>query len=310
MIEVIITDDASVPSSIVLLDLAQTHSGKTPTDSNIERGSDVTDHIKVDLRPFTATCFVGNSMLEAAASDMDGATDATIAVDAGSQAFTVNGISAPTDRVRLVYRRLMDILEAGKLVTIVTDPTVRIDGADRPLVPGREQGRNLIRALGTSGADRRDAKRGGAGARPGSWTPNAQRRCDAHRGRASHAGVASGRSNPPETVPTRRGARGSLGFVREELMATVEVRIPDAARTAGSAVFKAALDGVTFTFRLQWNQRASTWSISLADADDVAIASGIALVPAWDLLGLVTDTRRPLGSLMLWRSMVRSTTHR
>lgn len=85
-------------------------------------------------------------------------------------------------------------------------------------------------------------------------------------------------------------------------MATVEVRIPDAARTAGSAVFKAALDGVTFTFRLQWNQRASTWSISLADADDVAIASGIALVPAWDLLGLVTDTRRPLGSLMLWRS--------
>ena len=122
MIEVIITDDASVPSSIVLLDLAQTHSGKaTPTDSNIERGSDVTDHIKVDLRPFTATCFVGNSMLEAAASGMDGATDATIAVDAGSQAFTVNGISAPTDRVRLVYRRLMDILEAGKLVTIVTD---------------------------------------------------------------------------------------------------------------------------------------------------------------------------------------------
>lgn len=85
-------------------------------------------------------------------------------------------------------------------------------------------------------------------------------------------------------------------------MAKVEVRIPDAARTTGSVVFKATLDGVTFNLRLQWNQRASTWSLSLADADDVAIVSGLALVPAWDLLGLVTDTRRPLGSLMLWRS--------
>ena len=122
MIEIIITDAADVPSSIVLLDLGQTHSAKaTPTDSNVERGSDVTDHIKVDLRPFTASCFVSNSMLEAAASDMDGATDATSTVQAGAQAFTINGISAPTDRVRIVYRRLVDILEAGKLVTIVTD---------------------------------------------------------------------------------------------------------------------------------------------------------------------------------------------
>jgi hypothetical protein len=121
MIEIIVTDAADVPSSIVLLDLSQTHSGKaTPTDSNVERGSDVTDHIKVDLRPFTATCFVGNSMLEAAASDMDGATSATSTVDAGSASFTVNGISQYTDRVRIVYRRLLDLQSAGTLVTIVT----------------------------------------------------------------------------------------------------------------------------------------------------------------------------------------------
>lgn len=122
MIQVIVTDAAGIPSSIVLLDLAQTHSGKaTPTDSPVERGSDITDHIKVDLRPFTATCFVGNSMLEAEASDMDGATSATSTIDAGAASFTINGISAPTDRVRLVYRRLLDIQEAATLVTIVTD---------------------------------------------------------------------------------------------------------------------------------------------------------------------------------------------
>lgn len=85
-------------------------------------------------------------------------------------------------------------------------------------------------------------------------------------------------------------------------MATIEVRIPDVARTSGSVVTKALLDGVTFTLRLQWNSRAGTWSMSVADADDVAIVSGLTIVPAWDLLSLVTDDRRPLGKLMLWRS--------
>ena len=86
------------------------------------------------------------------------------------------------------------------------------------------------------------------------------------------------------------------------MMAIVEVRIPDAARTVGSVTFKATLDGVTFVLRMQWNARAGTWTLSIADADDVAIVSGLTLVPAWDLLGLVTDYRRPLGQLMLWRS--------
>lgn len=85
-------------------------------------------------------------------------------------------------------------------------------------------------------------------------------------------------------------------------MATLEIKIPDVARASGSVVTKAVLDGVTFSLRFQWNARAGTWALSLADADDVAIVSGLTLVPAWDLIGLVTDIRRPLGSLMLWRS--------
>lgn len=122
MIEIITEDEAGIPESIVLLDITQTHSGHaTPTDSNVERGSDITDHIKVDLRPFTATCFVSDSMLEAAASDMDGAVSATSSVEAGAQSFTVNGISQTTIRTRIVYRRLIDLQDAGKLVTIVTD---------------------------------------------------------------------------------------------------------------------------------------------------------------------------------------------
>lgn len=122
MIEIIVPDDAGVPVSIILLDLGQTHSSSaTPTDSPVERGSDVTDHIKVDLRPFSASCFVSNSMLEAAASDMDGATSAKSTIEAGAQSFTIDGISAPTDRARIVYRRISDILDSAQLVTIITD---------------------------------------------------------------------------------------------------------------------------------------------------------------------------------------------
>lgn len=85
-------------------------------------------------------------------------------------------------------------------------------------------------------------------------------------------------------------------------MATLEIKIPDIARTTGSVACRVSLDGVSFTLRFQWVARAGTWSMSLSDADDVAIVSGLALVPAWDLIGLVTDSRRPAGSLMLWRS--------
>lgn len=85
-------------------------------------------------------------------------------------------------------------------------------------------------------------------------------------------------------------------------MAILEIKIPDIARTSGAVTVKAALEGVNFVVRLQWNARAGTWTMSLADADDVAIVSGLTLVVGWDLLGLVTDTRRPAGQLMLWRS--------
>jgi hypothetical protein len=85
-------------------------------------------------------------------------------------------------------------------------------------------------------------------------------------------------------------------------MATLEIKIPDVARTSGSVITKAVLDGVNFAIRLQWNARAGVWQMSIADAEDVAIVSGLTLVPAWDLLGLVTGTRRPAGQIMLWRS--------
>jgi hypothetical protein len=84
-------------------------------------------------------------------------------------------------------------------------------------------------------------------------------------------------------------------------VATVEIPIPPIVNSAGSARFRVALDGDDFVLTLQWNQRTETWSLDVADVNEDAIVSGIVLVPTWDLLGLVTDSRAPRGSLMLWQ---------
>lgn len=82
-------------------------------------------------------------------------------------------------------------------------------------------------------------------------------------------------------------------------MATVELSIPAAVRTRGSGVARYTLDGSVYIVTYQYNQREGRWTLDLADVDGVAIVSGVALVPAWGLLDLVTDARRPPGSLML-----------
>lgn len=85
------------------------------------------------------------------------------------------------------------------------------------------------------------------------------------------------------------------------MMATLEIPIPPIANTTGSVRFRVRLEGVDYLLTLQWNQRQGTWSLDVSDVDEVAIVSGVALVPFWSLLELVTDTRKPPGTLMLWR---------
>jgi hypothetical protein len=91
-------------------------------------------------------------------------------------------------------------------------------------------------------------------------------------------------------------------------VAELLIPIPDIVRETGNARFRAKLDGVDFNVRLLWNSRAETWSLDLYDVDLEPIATGIALVPWWPILDLLTDDRRPPGELMLYNAD-RSTTN-
>ncbi len=61
---------------------------------------------------------------------------------------------------------------------------------------------------------------------------------------------------------------------------------------------RTALAGADYLLRFRWSQRAGTWSLTLSDADGVAIASGIVLVCGVLLLERVADPRRPPGDLL------------
>jgi hypothetical protein len=59
---------------------------------------------------------------------------------------------------------------------------------------------------------------------------------------------------------------------------------------------RVTLEGVDYYINLSWNMRAG-WFIGMADQDGVAIFSPKRLTPDWDLLGHITDDRRPRGEL-------------
>jgi hypothetical protein len=83
-------------------------------------------------------------------------------------------------------------------------------------------------------------------------------------------------------------------------MAALIIPIPDIARDTGNARFRVRLDGREYHVRLMLNTRSGQWILDLYDVDRVAIVTGVALVPWWPLLSLVTDERRPPGELLLY----------
>ena len=60
-----------------------------------------------------------------------------------------------------------------------------------------------------------------------------------------------------------------------------------------------ALDGVSFVLAFRWSQREGHWILDVADAEGVAIVSGLALVTGQPLLRGVIDPRRPAGELVV-----------
>jgi hypothetical protein len=61
---------------------------------------------------------------------------------------------------------------------------------------------------------------------------------------------------------------------------------------------RVSLDGRPYTLDLAWNTRAGSWYISLSDAEEVPVASGLRLVPNWPLLRYHKwDPRCPQGEM-------------
>jgi hypothetical protein len=60
------------------------------------------------------------------------------------------------------------------------------------------------------------------------------------------------------------------------------------------------LDGVVYTLRLLWSQRGECWHMDLADADGVAILSGIRMVTCFPLLYRFRHLAVPPGELYLF----------
>lgn len=60
---------------------------------------------------------------------------------------------------------------------------------------------------------------------------------------------------------------------------------------------RTALDGVDFNLRFDWYQRDGHWRLSVRDAADVPIRTGLVLVIDTPLLAGVVDARRPRGEL-------------
>jgi len=62
--------------------------------------------------------------------------------------------------------------------------------------------------------------------------------------------------------------------------------------------FDVELDGVTFTFSFEWNDRDSGWYFSISDVNAVPLLSGRRVVLDYPLINIYRDIRLPAGSLV------------
>ncbi len=121
MIDLYYTDDAGATERIQLLSLSHEHGlTATPTDHPVEDGSDVTDHVKLELETFSSLCHLSNALISPLASQMGGAVDGSSSVQTPFGSVLVQGLSERIDRVQLVYEALRTLRASKKLVTIVT----------------------------------------------------------------------------------------------------------------------------------------------------------------------------------------------
>lgn len=79
-------------------------------------------------------------------------------------------------------------------------------------------------------------------------------------------------------------------------MATTFILPADTTQT--NYEFEAELDGISFRFRLKFNSRDETWVMSLHDAADAPLRSGVRVVSDWPLLKTLQNEGRPEGQVI------------
>lgn len=62
--------------------------------------------------------------------------------------------------------------------------------------------------------------------------------------------------------------------------------------------FTCELDGVTYYFEFRWNDRDSSWFMTVGDGEGTTIVAGVKVVINMPLLNFFTDDQLPLGSLI------------
>ncbi len=94
------------------------------TEHAVETGSNISDHVRAKNRTFTLTAFISNTPIETPTFGMDGATGsiAAASVTVGGKTFSASTFqfSQSFDRVKAVDLALIDLVESGQRVTIVT----------------------------------------------------------------------------------------------------------------------------------------------------------------------------------------------
>jgi hypothetical protein len=76
------------------------------------------------------------------------------------------------------------------------------------------------------------------------------------------------------------------------------LRIPTATDDRRVYDQRTTLDGREYILRFVYASRTDSWTLHVSDESSVPIALGRRIVPGTDLLGLVTDPRRPPGSIV------------
>lgn len=117
-----ITWEAGGRAVAVTLDAATTQGFEVtaePTEHAVERGADVSDHVKPGPRTFTLEGVITNAPLVDDGTNPARADTRPVA-DGRGRSFTVFAWDAPFDRVRAVDGLLTDLVESGALVTLST----------------------------------------------------------------------------------------------------------------------------------------------------------------------------------------------